>query len=217
MTNLSASQYRRLANKVSNQRRLVPGYETQLMRRLAPRTRGTQLTPHPGPYFPIGKPFGLSPSILQLRTILRATFPQLYEIHQCRILAYLYTLWSPPRSNTQRRGSCEGRNQHGSSNALLQNGSYLDEGPTIMSVRVKTQTKIKSHLKNSISSCRFRTTHYLFPVRSRELPIGNLQPSPSVNRSFNRCIGVRQGRAIGIECSLFDRGECVGSNVPGSQ
>ena len=102
MTNLSASQYRRLANKVSNQRRLVPGYETQLMRRLAPRTRGTQLTPHPGPYFPIRKPFGLSPSILQLRTILRTTFPQLYEIHQCRVLAYLYTLWSPPRSNTQR-------------------------------------------------------------------------------------------------------------------
>ena len=102
MTNLSASQYRRLANKVSNQRRLVPGYETQLMRRLAPRTRGTQLTPHPGPYFPIGKPEGLSPSVLQLRTILRTTFPQLYEIHQCRVLAYLYTLWSPPRSNTQR-------------------------------------------------------------------------------------------------------------------
>ena len=102
MTNLSASQYRQLTNKVSNQRRLVPGYETQLMRRLAPRTWGTQLTPHPGPYFPIGKPFRLSPSVLQLRTILHTTFSQLYEIHQCRILAYLYTLWSPPRSNTQR-------------------------------------------------------------------------------------------------------------------
>ena len=44
------------------------------MRRHPPKSLGTQLTSHPGLHYPVGKPSGLSPSVLLLRKISSCLF-----------------------------------------------------------------------------------------------------------------------------------------------